>query len=533
MLGVALAFSVHLINASALDEFSSAVRSVNGQPDLELRAGEGSFDEALFARVAADAGVARRQPGAGDRHLRASVPPAASALALRVLGVDALSLATLAPALMPLPGRRARPLWPCSPPTRCSSTPRAQRARRRRRRHAAPAVGPAVGDAARGRPQSPPRGPPLAVMDIGAAQELFGRRGQLTRIDVRLQPGADRAAGCARWSCRPACVRRPPGDAAQRVTNLSRAYRVNLTVLALVALFTGAFLVFSVLALSRRAAGAAVRAAGRAGPDGAPAAARWCWPSRALLGAVGSALGIALGTALAAAGAALLGGDLGGGYFAGVRAAPALERRRGAGLRPARRGRGAGRRLAAGARARSACRWRRPSRAWATARAARRAGMARPGCCWRSARAGAARRRCRHSAGRLRLGRPAAGRRHHAPAGGRAARCTTASRRLADRLLPLLARGARAPRARNARRSRSAAWSLPEPGGGADGDGRELSRFGHATGSTWCCRPTCTCARATAPAPRTAPGSRRRSCRRSRSCPASPRVATQRMRRCC
>ncbi|MGH6626310.1 MAG: hypothetical protein ACRECD_07185, partial [Burkholderiaceae bacterium] len=37
MLGVALAFSVHLINASALSEFSSAVRSVNGQPDLELR----------------------------------------------------------------------------------------------------------------------------------------------------------------------------------------------------------------------------------------------------------------------------------------------------------------------------------------------------------------------------------------------------------------------------------------------------------------------------------------------------------------
>ena len=44
MLGVALAFSVHLINASALDEFSRAVRSVNGQPDLELRAAQGSFD---------------------------------------------------------------------------------------------------------------------------------------------------------------------------------------------------------------------------------------------------------------------------------------------------------------------------------------------------------------------------------------------------------------------------------------------------------------------------------------------------------
>ena len=37
MLGVALAFAVHLINASALDEFSQATRSVGGQPDLELR----------------------------------------------------------------------------------------------------------------------------------------------------------------------------------------------------------------------------------------------------------------------------------------------------------------------------------------------------------------------------------------------------------------------------------------------------------------------------------------------------------------
>ncbi|WP_395694594.1 hypothetical protein [Piscinibacter sp.] len=37
-LGVALAFSVHLINESALGEFSAAVRQVNGQPDFELRA---------------------------------------------------------------------------------------------------------------------------------------------------------------------------------------------------------------------------------------------------------------------------------------------------------------------------------------------------------------------------------------------------------------------------------------------------------------------------------------------------------------
>ena len=62
MLGVALAFSVHLINASALDEFSSAARSAGGQPDLELRATQGAMDEALYARVASDPQVAWASP---------------------------------------------------------------------------------------------------------------------------------------------------------------------------------------------------------------------------------------------------------------------------------------------------------------------------------------------------------------------------------------------------------------------------------------------------------------------------------------
>ncbi|MEO5606133.1 MAG: ABC transporter permease, partial [Polaromonas sp.] len=104
MLGVALAFSVHLINNSALSEFSQAVRAVNGQPDLELRAVQGSFDEALYARVAASPQVAMASPvleiatyaldAAGDLAKRQP---------LRLLGVDALALASVAPALMPVP----------------------------------------------------------------------------------------------------------------------------------------------------------------------------------------------------------------------------------------------------------------------------------------------------------------------------------------------------------------------------------------------------------------------------------------------
>ena len=101
MLGVALAFSVHLINASALSEFSQAVRSVNGQSDLELRATQGSFDEAVFAQVATHPQVAVASPvleistyaltSEGQRKL------------IRVVGVDALEVARVAPALMPIP----------------------------------------------------------------------------------------------------------------------------------------------------------------------------------------------------------------------------------------------------------------------------------------------------------------------------------------------------------------------------------------------------------------------------------------------
>ena len=47
-LGVALAYSVQLINDSALAEFGAAVRSANGQPDLTLRGQRDGFDDGFF-----------------------------------------------------------------------------------------------------------------------------------------------------------------------------------------------------------------------------------------------------------------------------------------------------------------------------------------------------------------------------------------------------------------------------------------------------------------------------------------------------
>src|SRR5688572_15249518 len=105
MLGVALAFSVHLINASALSEFSSAVRSAGGQPDLELRAMQGSFDESLYAQVAAHAQVAVASAVLEVGTL--AVGAGGERKPVRVVGIDALVVASVAPALMPAPTQGA------------------------------------------------------------------------------------------------------------------------------------------------------------------------------------------------------------------------------------------------------------------------------------------------------------------------------------------------------------------------------------------------------------------------------------------
>ncbi|WP_395686315.1 FtsX-like permease family protein [Caenimonas koreensis] len=318
MLGVALAFSVHLINASALSEFSSAVRSTGGQPDLELRAVQGSFDESLYARVAAHPQVAMASPVLEIATL--ALNAAGERKPVRIVAVDALVVAAVAPSLMPLPMEDTDQfalfapghvfLNPTAKQAFGASTRTLQLQDGLRLREATIAGTIAAG------------GTPMAVMDIGAAQDFFGRSGQLTRIDLRLRPGTDTAAFIKSLALPANVVAAEPGDAAQRVNSLSRAYRVNLTVLALVALFTGAFLVYSVLALSvaRRAQQFALL--GVLGVTTTQCGQLVLLES-VMLGVIGSVAGIAAGAVLADIGLQVLGGDLGGGYFSGV--APQLH----------------------------------------------------------------------------------------------------------------------------------------------------------------------------------------------------------------
>jgi putative ABC transport system permease protein len=314
MLGVALAFAVQLINASALSEFSQAARSVNGQADLELRVAQGPLNEELYAAVARASAVATASP---VLELNTHAVTAGEKVNLQVLGLDALRVAAVAPQLLPRPHAQASRFALFAPATVFLNAAARQRLPAERIRLQ-------VGDRlveVQVAGTVAAVGAPLAVMDLGAAQDLFGRGGQLSRIDVRLVPGADREA--LRTQLRqPALLMSEPGDAASRVSQLSRAYRVNLTVLALVALFTGAFLVFSVLSLSVAKRGQQLALLGVLGLTGRERL-RLVLCESLTLGLIGSLLGLALGTGLAALALRWAGGDLGGGYFAGV--APRLH----------------------------------------------------------------------------------------------------------------------------------------------------------------------------------------------------------------
>jgi len=309
-IGVALGFAVHLVNASALDRFARGLATVNGGADLRIQAAGGQgFAESLYPRVARISGVAGASPVVA-LHTRLE------GQTLDVLGFDVLRAGAVTPALLPRPttGHESDVF---APESLFLSQPGGRRigdtvtlvtdGREQRFTFA----GPIPGAASR----------PLAVIDIAAAQDRFGRLGRLDRIDLRLTEGADAA------KVRAELAAMLPGDAllsdtqddASRTDALSRAYRVNLDMLALVALLTGAFLVYSAQALSiarRRAHFALLRVLGAS----RRLALGQVLAEGLLLGLVGSALGIALGLLIATGVLRLVGGDLGGAYFTGQQA---------------------------------------------------------------------------------------------------------------------------------------------------------------------------------------------------------------------
>jgi putative ABC transport system permease protein len=319
-IGVALGLAIDLVNRSAVAEFGQALAVVNGEAHATVSARAAGIDEAIYPALLADPGIAAASPV-----IETSL--SVGGKSLKLLGIDPMRAAEVTPGLLPAAegegsasslfdadalflSAAAQTHWGVKPGDTLEAASGALRLRLR--------VAGSVPGAAPGQR--------LAVMDIAALQWRLGWLGRVSRIDLRLADDGSPGQTRARWAARlPAdAIWSTPQAGSQRMSNLSRAYRVNLSVLALVALLTGGFIVHATVALAtaRQAPVLALLAMLGAPP-------RWALASvmaqAALLGLAGAVLGVAGGLGLAALLLGTMGSDLGGGYFSGARVALAAE----------------------------------------------------------------------------------------------------------------------------------------------------------------------------------------------------------------
>ncbi len=319
-IGVGLGFAVHLVNASALSEFAHAVQAINGDADLQVHSvTPHGFEESLYPKLAHVAGISDASPVIEFAGHSAIVP-------LTLLGIDVFRAAPVTPVLV------GRAVGSSETGTFASSEDIApdavflsRAALNAVRKHIGDDITIEAGGKSgtlriSGTLPGVSSDENIAVLDIATAQWRFGMLGFIQRVDLKFDEGADAEAVRTR-------VQSLLGPDAELVTrdseerrtgSISRAYRVNLDMLALMALLTGAFLAYSAqaLAVSRR--------------HGQFALLRVLGTRRRIvllqvliegsaMGVAGGLAGLFLGWGLAALALRLLGGDLGGGYFSGTR----------------------------------------------------------------------------------------------------------------------------------------------------------------------------------------------------------------------
>ena len=305
-IGVMLAVAIHTVNHSALASFGQALDTVNGQASAQLVAPLGDMDD-------------RQIDVWDDRRAALGISTVSPVLVVRtdrltVLGLDFFKAASVTASLMPSAAEGANDLFNAKALFLSAAALKALEVRVGDNivlQHGLESVALVVAGEVPGAASQL-----IGVMDIGSAQWAFNRLGAVSRLDLRLEDGQTpqglRAALQAQSDTIQVVATQ---DRDRRMSLLSRAYRVNLSVLAMVALLTGGFLVSTAVNLSIVRQRAELALLGVLGASEAWLA-RFVWAQGGLIGALGGIVGVGLGLLLAAMLMRWFGGDLGGNYFA-------------------------------------------------------------------------------------------------------------------------------------------------------------------------------------------------------------------------
>ena len=314
-IGVMLAVAIHTVNHSALASFGQALDTVNGQASAQLVAALGDMDDGQIE-------VWDGRRAALGIHTVSPVLVVKTDQ-LTVLGLDVFKSAIVSPSLLPSVAGDASALFNAKAlflSRAAMDTLNAKVGDNIRLQHGLDSVSLRVSGEVPGA-----AGQVIGVMDIGSAQWAFKRLGVVTRLDLRLEDWQSAQGLSAALKTQPEPLQLvATQDRDRRMSLLSRAYRVNLTVLAMVALLTGGFLVSTAVHLSIVRQRSELALLGVLG-----ASEKWLrrfvWAQGGLIGALGGLLGVGMGLGLAAILMRIVGGDLGGSYFSGAPAAMVID----------------------------------------------------------------------------------------------------------------------------------------------------------------------------------------------------------------
>ncbi len=293
-LGVALAFAIYLIQRSAAIEVALASNRLSGAADLIVQGPTQGFDEDLYPVIAHLPGVALASPA-----VEVDARVTGRDHALHLIGADAFRISRMQPALG-FNDRDAASTTLADNAVFLSEVASSQ-LKLRKGDHFEVQIGLRSVElqVAALLPPDAYRGS-VAVLDIANAQWKLQQLGRLQRIDLRLQTGADAAAVRAQLQKllpRDVTITTPEHISSDTL-GFTRAYRINLIALSLVALFTGGFLIYAVQTLAtlrRTREFALLRALGITRSQ----QRHLVLFGALLIGVAGAAAGIALGVILA------------------------------------------------------------------------------------------------------------------------------------------------------------------------------------------------------------------------------------------
>ncbi|MCS6283854.1 MAG: ABC transporter permease [Nitrospira sp.] len=254
-LGVAASVAVRTANMEVLHSFEQAVLTVAGPTTLEVSGGDFGLDEQLIAKVRDVPGLASASPVLMQTAVR--LDAGTTGAALQVMGLDLLAefdsrgfrvaqeendnpLVDMLKADSVYLGRKLAAEWHLTTGStiQLQAGPRQVQAR--------------VAGVIQDRSDRVSSWDHVAIMDIAAAQVLFGLVGKLDRIDLVTNPEAeiDATAQAVRAVLPPHVTVERPASRTRQVEQMVRAFRLNLTVLSWVGLLVGMFLIYNTMAFA-------------------------------------------------------------------------------------------------------------------------------------------------------------------------------------------------------------------------------------------------------------------------------------------